>query len=242
LSQYHPHHDNIAAFQNFASTQNRYTQQTAICASRLCCESHCEPKITDSLKTLAPNIAAANSNKRSTTQLNSMRGGGMGGGPRRRNMNSAISSSGTFDVFLPDFESTSSGCSCNPHHGRYNQLSGNFPALFAVNGGGGIMTNNKESGGSLFATVKKRLSKISNVASLLCVVDCTVLPFVTVLLPLLGIASYTPAQSAFLDSLGHSVALFFVLPGACASDWVCACDITLLLCCLFFLVWRKRVF
>lgn len=58
---------------------------------------------------------------------------------------------------------------------------------------------------------KSRLLKISNIASALCVLDCTILPAVTVLLPLVGMAT-TPAQSRWLHELGHSVALFFVLP------------------------------
>mmetsp|Transcript_52754 Transcript_52754/g.157929 ORF Transcript_52754/g.157929 Transcript_52754/m.157929 type:complete len:291 (-) Transcript_52754:723-1595(-) len=60
-------------------------------------------------------------------------------------------------------------------------------------------------------SVKEKLLKVSNVASVLCVLDCTILPAVTLLLPLLGMAT-TPAQSAWLHELGHRVALFFVLP------------------------------
>jgi len=56
-----------------------------------------------------------------------------------------------------------------------------------------------------------RLRKLSNFASILCVVDCTVLPLVTVGLPFLGLAT-SAASSAWLHELGHKVALWFVLP------------------------------
>jgi hypothetical protein len=57
-----------------------------------------------------------------------------------------------------------------------------------------------------------KLRKVSNVASILCVIDCTVLPIVTIVFPLLGIFDLGPEKLALLHQLGHSVALFFVLP------------------------------
>jgi hypothetical protein len=66
-------------------------------------------------------------------------------------------------------------------------------------------TDNKKS--KLF----DRLLKISNIASLLCVVDCTVLPIITIALPLLGLSA-SASTAAWLHELGHSVALYFVLP------------------------------
>jgi hypothetical protein len=63
-------------------------------------------------------------------------------------------------------------------------------------------------------TLRDRLLKISNVASLLCVIDCTILPIVTILLPLLGMgvaASYA-TLNARLHHIGHKMALYFVLP------------------------------
>lgn len=58
---------------------------------------------------------------------------------------------------------------------------------------------------------KEKLLRVSDVASMLCVLDCTILPVVMLLLPLVGVAA-TPGQSAWLHELGHRVALFFVLP------------------------------
>ena len=60
-------------------------------------------------------------------------------------------------------------------------------------------------------SIRERISKISNVASMLCVIDCTVLPVVTVLLPLIGLGA-SSAQAEWLHEFGHSVAIFFVLP------------------------------
>lgn len=66
--------------------------------------------------------------------------------------------------------------------------------------------------GTRMLDIRAKLAKISNIASMLCVIDCTVLPIVTVLLPLIGLGA-SPAQAHWLHELGHSVALFFVLPG-----------------------------
>ena len=64
---------------------------------------------------------------------------------------------------------------------------------------------------------RERLLKLSNIASLLCVVDCTVLPIITVVLPFLGLGTST-ATAKRLHELGHSIAIYFVLPvGGLAS-------------------------
>jgi hypothetical protein len=62
------------------------------------------------------------------------------------------------------------------------------------------------------ATSFAKLRKISNFASFLCVLDCTLLPIITVALPLLGILNLGAAQLEWLHHLGHSLAIFFVLP------------------------------
>lgn len=68
-------------------------------------------------------------------------------------------------------------------------------------------------------TWKDRLLKVSNIASILCMIDCTVLPLVTIALPLLGLAAFTPAQVEWLHHFGHQIALYFVIPvgGTAAS-------------------------
>jgi hypothetical protein len=84
---------------------------------------------------------------------------------------------------------------------------------------------------------KDNLLKISTYASLLCVLDCTILPLVTIVLPLFGIVAGSPAQMQWLHEFGHSVALFFVLPvGGLATTmnylyshrktWIAACGYT----------------
>ena len=70
----------------------------------------------------------------------------------------------------------------------------------------------KKSGGSgKWDEWKERLLKISNIASILCVIDCTVLPAVTIFLPILGIAA-SAEQAKWLHEIGHSIALWFVMP------------------------------
>ena len=73
---------------------------------------------------------------------------------------------------------------------------------------------------------KDRLIDISNIASFLCVLDCTLLPLVSIALPALSwLAGSMPIGSSnnallagfasitdFLPALGHGIALFFVIP------------------------------
>jgi MerC mercury resistance protein len=56
---------------------------------------------------------------------------------------------------------------------------------------------------------KDRLRQLSNVASILCAIDCTVLPILTVLLPLGGVVAIS---TPWLHQLSHQVALYFVVP------------------------------
>jgi hypothetical protein len=56
------------------------------------------------------------------------------------------------------------------------------------------------------------LMKISTFASWFCVLDCTLLPIMTGVLPLLGLASFTAAQSLWMHEMGHTIALHFVMP------------------------------
>lgn len=58
---------------------------------------------------------------------------------------------------------------------------------------------------------KQNLLKFSNIASFLCVIDCTVLPAVTLLLPIFGLVT-SAATSELLCAIGHRIALYFVLP------------------------------
>jgi len=64
----------------------------------------------------------------------------------------------------------------------------------------------------------EQISKISTMASFLCVIDCTILPLLTVVFPLLGIATSSLFDSEWLDHIGHLAALYFVMPvGALAA-------------------------
>ena len=73
---------------------------------------------------------------------------------------------------------------------------------------------------SIWQTASRRLVTLANVASLLCVIDCTVLPIVTILFPLLGMAA--PGQMEWLHEFGHSVAIYFVLPGTPTMSKLCS--------------------
>jgi len=63
----------------------------------------------------------------------------------------------------------------------------------------------------IFSSWKERFRRVSNIASILCVLDCTLLPICTFLLPLLGMG-FSVERAKWIHKLGHSVALFFVLP------------------------------
>ena len=78
----------------------------------------------------------------------------------------------------------------------------------------GTLMGTDSNGNRFFRVWRDRLLQVSKFGSILCMLDCTILPMVTVLMPLLGFAA-SPAQMEWLHELGHSIALFFVLPGTC---------------------------
>lgn len=67
-------------------------------------------------------------------------------------------------------------------------------------------TMGREVATSTASTWKEQLLRCSNVASLLCILDCTILPFLTLVLPMLSFSA------TWLHEMGHAVALRFVLP------------------------------
>ncbi|KAL7575700.1 hypothetical protein ACA910_011517 [Epithemia clementina (nom. ined.)] len=71
-----------------------------------------------------------------------------------------------------------------------------------------VFVTNMNGGG----TWRDRLLKVSNFASVLCVLDCTILPIITMVLPFFGVMAGSPAQMEFLHKVGHKMALYFVLP------------------------------
>lgn len=78
--------------------------------------------------------------------------------------------------------------------------------------GQGMIETSATTSSVITITWKESLMRFSNVASLLCVVDCTVLPIVTLALPLFGIIAATPSQIEWIHNAGHFVALGFVVP------------------------------
>ena len=63
----------------------------------------------------------------------------------------------------------------------------------------------------------ENLRAISNIAGILCILDCTLLPIITVALPLLGILDLSPVQMDLLHVLGHRLAMYFV--GTISSNY-----------------------
>jgi MerC mercury resistance protein len=66
---------------------------------------------------------------------------------------------------------------------------------------------------------KDKLLQFSNVASILCIMDCTILPFLTLVVPLLGVLSTTlptaalPVHAAtWIHTVSHQLTFYFVLP------------------------------
>ena len=86
--------------------------------------------------------------------------------------------------------------------------AGGAPLAPAVDGFGSLSSATDASPKSWL----DRLTSLANVASILCVVDCTVLPLVTVLFPLFGIAAGGSNMAGILETIGHSLALWFVIP------------------------------
>ena len=92
-----------------------------------------------------------------------------------------------------------------------------------------VSTISKNSDNNNNGSWKERLLDVSNFASLLCVLDCTLLPLVSIAIPALSwglglilgsggslsTATMPPALSAFLaylPALSHGIALYFVIP------------------------------
>ena len=89
-------------------------------------------------------------------------------------------------------------------------INGEKPVANYVNGASSNEASFDDT--AISVSLLDRFRQASNIASFLCVLDCTLLPLVTVGLPLLGILNFGAGQLEFIDKLGHSLALFFVLP------------------------------
>jgi len=64
---------------------------------------------------------------------------------------------------------------------------------------------------NIINTLKQKILQVSNIASLLCAIDCTILPVITLILPLIGIGA-SSEQEEWMHHMGHKVAMYFVLP------------------------------
>lgn len=61
------------------------------------------------------------------------------------------------------------------------------------------------------------LQRMSSIASLLCLVDCTLLPAVTLVVPVLGLSKQGSDRLQFFHQVGHVCTLYFLLPIGCLS-------------------------
>ena len=75
--------------------------------------------------------------------------------------------------------------------------------------GGGIVEDITQPRRKL--SLAQKISKISNYASLLCIIDCTVLPILSFAMPAMSFLG-GGAYEHTLHEIGHAVALYFVLP------------------------------
>lgn len=90
-----------------------------------------------------------------------------------------------------------------------SSLEASFDASGSGIAVGGIAASNDNAPSS---SMLDKVRQMSNFASFLCVLDCTLLPLITVALPMLGLLNLGAGQLQAIDNLGHSLALFFVLP------------------------------
>merc|ERR1719356_269871 len=68
----------------------------------------------------------------------------------------------------------------------------------------------------------QRLNRVSNVASILCAIDCIVFPLLLTVLPLIS-AFYTGGATVWIHKASHACALWFVGPVgglAVLSNWL----------------------
>ena len=179
-------------------------EQQTIVADTTSSDTSNENKLDD----LIPSTMISNRNSFVTANASAGRMGPGGSRSRSGLSSSVLLPSGTEQTSLPLFQSTPN------NNVRSTQES---PSS------GVSIGNNDNSTGSW----KERLLDVSNFASLLCVLDCTLLPLVSIAIPALswGVgfiigsggasAAVSPALSAFLaylPVLSHGIALYFVIP------------------------------
>jgi MerC mercury resistance protein len=78
-----------------------------------------------------------------------------------------------------------------------------------------IEENKNKNNPTIVSSWKDNLLKFSTMASILCVIDCTVLPILTLLLPLLGMVSAVNTLlplNHLIHHVGHQITIYFVLP------------------------------
>jgi hypothetical protein len=134
--------------------------------------------------------------------------------PSMKHMSSRTSSLLNYSTLLQNSRSThtsSSNAVSFTNHKAMKSFISKSCLFSSSNDAVPIEDESNETTSNTKSKIFDRLLKISNIASFLCVIDCTVLPIITIALPLLGLSA-SASTAAYLHELGHSVALFFVLP------------------------------
>jgi uncharacterized protein YceK len=78
-----------------------------------------------------------------------------------------------------------------------------------------LQTKKTEVASKSITTWKEKLLQFSTIASILCVIDCTILPILTLVLPLLGMMSAVNTilpMNHLIHHYGHLMTIYFVLP------------------------------
>jgi len=97
-----------------------------------------------------------------------------------------------------------------------NKENTNELLLFASVTSGGDTGEDSSSSSNKVTSWNEKITKIANIASILCAIDCTVLPLFSVALSFLGIfkTSTVSAHNELIHHIGHLFATYFVLPVA----------------------------
>lgn len=119
-------------------------------------------------------------------------------------------------LYTSSISSSSSSSSSNNNKGTTTQLycSAINPDDIAIDDRE-MKTSEVVSKSTTATSWKEKLLQFSTIASILCVVDCTILPILTIILPLLGMVSAVNTMLPFnhlLHHSGHLMTIYFVLP------------------------------
>lgn len=112
-----------------------------------------------------------------------------------------------------NYNNSESTTSTQLHKSKNNNKKSNLLIISAINAGGDSSTLSKENDEA--TSWNEKLTKIANIASILCAIDCTVLPLFNVALSFLGVfKTSSVVNQELIHAIGHYFANYFVLPVA----------------------------